>query len=199
MLNIFRRPATQAAKDNHPSACYKGFYTHVEACTVWYKWVHDGTLPETLRGRYNSVPPLLPPEYDDLEIAGRHRLPEHCLPEIVDNPGEVFERSDAHGDSDSEMTLNPGVTLRVHATATVHRSPRTPASASHRVPTVAPSTPTRGSRAPVASTSHLRPQGRVPAPPVAPQTQLNLSLDESEDRPEYWVIISGKRPGVYRD
>lgn len=172
---------------------WKGFYTHVDACTAWYVWVHNGTLPESLRGRYNSNPPLIPPAYDDLEIAGRHRLPEHRLPEYS------LPAYSPPGIAPQPSGIDDAVTVHVQATATFC----TPTSALCH----APATPSRISRAitptpshgpPVASTSNLRPQGRVPAIPwEEPAPQLQLSDDSGLEMSRYWVIISGKKPGVY--
>ena len=57
---------------NHATPCWKSFTNYTDACDAWFDWVRDGTLPETLRHRYNFNPPVRP-LHDNLEIAGRHR------------------------------------------------------------------------------------------------------------------------------
>ncbi|KJA19667.1 hypothetical protein HYPSUDRAFT_56513 [Hypholoma sublateritium FD-334 SS-4] len=70
---FYNWPSAKAATEGDANACWKGFSDYAEACTAWYDWVHDGTLPESLQGRYHSNPPLQPPPYNDLDIGGLHR------------------------------------------------------------------------------------------------------------------------------
>ena len=101
------------------------------------------------------------------------------------------------------LIADNNVTVRVHATfgTPTSASRNAPATPSRRVPAIsnAPLTP---SRAPVASTSHPRPMGRgssVLREDPTPQLELSDDDSESETAGKYWVIIEGKKPGVYKD
>lgn len=163
-INYFR-PSTKAATSGDEHACWKGFEDYADACNAWYEWVHHGTLPESLRGRYHSVhhPPLHPPLNDDMAIAGRHRN--------VTTPGN---------------DVSPAVTVHLQATTTV-QAPITPVRSQARSQhQPAPSTPSRNYAAPGPSR-------------LAADTLETLTVVDDDEQSVYWVIVAGKRPGVYDD
>ena len=171
---LYSRPCAQASTINNNTACWKGFEDYSDACNAWHDWVRDGTLPESLRFRYRHNPPVRP-THDDMAIAGRHR----------------------HGQPATHTA--PAVTVHLHTTTTVQQTPSTPVR-SQAQPSF--SSPTHFN---VQQGSPVVARGSTSASAVASTSASTVdspSISETlldDEQSVFWVIISGKEPGVYAD